>query len=167
MQSRFFLCCPMCGRRMPKDWLAKVTAGYRRWGYVLSYLGRREIKKTAEVLVGATPPPQVKGLVGEAGETLAAVAAVLLYDLTMAGWQPAFLRTLGFELVRRRIVEPVVEYIDRMTPPAHYAGTAQAAGPVRWEPMSAHAGASPVVESSPAAPVSAPAGAVRWEVVKP
>jgi hypothetical protein len=27
MQSRFFLCCPMCGRRMPKDWLAKVTAG--------------------------------------------------------------------------------------------------------------------------------------------
>jgi len=41
MQSRFFLCCPMCGRRMPKDWLAKATAGYRRWGYVLSYLGRR------------------------------------------------------------------------------------------------------------------------------
>ncbi|MGK4455604.1 hypothetical protein, partial [Klebsiella pneumoniae] len=90
----------------------------------LTYTGRRQIAKAGELLVGATHPSEAKRWIGEDAEALAALAAVLLYDLTVAGWQPAFLRTLGFEMVRRRIIEPVVEYVDRATPPAQCVAVA-------------------------------------------
>jgi hypothetical protein len=158
MKTRFFARCPLCSRRLPKGWLARSLITYRRWGYALAYVGRRQIMKAGDVFVGATNPSDAKQWVGEEAEALAALAAVLLYDLTVAGWQPAFLRTLGFEMVRRRIIEPVVEYVDRTTPAAQHVATAQPSGAAHWSAIG-------VNDIAPAP--SAPMGTVRWKEIEP
>ncbi|HEX8793589.1 MAG TPA: hypothetical protein VF765_21750 [Polyangiaceae bacterium] len=166
-RSHFFLCCPLCGHRMPRDWLTRASTAFRRWGFILSYPGRRQIHKAGEVYVSTTPPEQARQLIGEAGEALAALASALVFELSVAGWRPAWLRALGVELIRRRVIEPVVEYVDRVAPPAQQVCVMQPCGPARWEPVSVSTAAQPIVESRPAAPHAEACGPVRWEVIKP
>jgi hypothetical protein len=62
----------------------------------MRYLGRRQSRKVRDVLAGSTTPDEVARTIGPMwAETLAGWAAAVIADMASAGWDMAYLASVG------------------------------------------------------------------------